>query len=40
MLLFSATYDQAAMDFAENVVSTPDIKLRREEESLDNIKQY
>jgi ATP-dependent RNA helicase DDX19/DBP5 len=40
MLLFSATYDQAVMDFAENIVSNPvTIKLRREEESLDNIKQ-
>ena len=28
------------MDFAENIVSNPvTIKLRREEESLDNIKQ-
>jgi len=41
MLLFSATYDQAVMDFAENIVSNPvTIKLRKEEESLDNIKQY
>jgi len=41
MLLFSATYDQAVMDFAENIVSNPvTIKLRREEESLDNIKQF
>jgi len=41
MLLFSATYDQEVMDFAENIVSNPVvIKLRREEESLDNIKQY
>ena len=41
MLLFSATYDQAVMDFAENIVPNPvTIKLRREEESLDNIKQY
>jgi ATP-dependent RNA helicase DDX19/DBP5 len=40
MLLFSATYDQAVMDFGENIVSNPvTIKLRREEESLDNIKQ-
>ena len=31
---------QAVMDFAENIVSNPvTIKLRREEESLDNIKQ-
>jgi len=41
MLLFSATYDQEVMDFAENIISNPVvIKLRREEESLDNIKQY
>lgn len=41
MLLFSATYDKNVMDFAENIVSNPVlIKLRREEESLDNIKQY
>jgi len=40
MLLFSATYDQAVMDFAENIVTNPvTIKLRREEESLDNINQ-
>ena len=41
MLLFSATYDQKVMDFAENIVTNPvTIKLRREEESVDNIKQY
>jgi len=41
MLLFSATYDQNVMDFAENIVSNPvTIKLRREEESVGNIKQY
>jgi len=41
MLLFSATYDQGVMDFAENIVSNPvTIKLRKEEESLNNIKQY
>merc|ERR1719228_2011498 len=40
MLLFSATYDQAVMNFAENIVTNPvTIKLRREEESLENIKQ-
>merc|ERR1719436_357881 len=38
MLLFSATYDQNVMDFAENIVSNPvTIKLRREEESVGNI---
>ena len=41
MLLFSATYDQDVMRFAQHVVPDPIvIKLRREEESLDNIKQY
>jgi len=40
MLLFSATYDRAVMEFAEAIVTNPvTIKLRREEESLDNIKQ-
>lgn len=41
MLLFSATYDARVMKFAEAMVSNPvTIKLRKEEESLDNIKQY
>lgn len=41
MMLFSATYDQEVMEFAEMMVPNPVIiKLRREEESLDNIKQY
>jgi len=40
MLLFSATYERAVMEFAETIVTNPvTIKLRREEESLDNIKQ-
>ncbi len=40
MLLFSATYDQTVMKFATVVVPNPfTIRLRREEESLDNIKQ-
>lgn len=40
MLLFSATYDQHVMKFAQAVVPNPiTIRLRREEESLDNIKQ-
>ena len=41
LLLFSATYDAQVMKFASVVV--PDaiiIRLRREEESLDNIKQF
>lgn len=41
MMLFSATYDTDVMNFAENIISNPVlIRLRREEESLDNIKQY
>ena len=41
MLLFSATYDDDVMKFAKTVVPDPIIiRLRREEESLDNIKQY
>merc|ERR1712048_436390 len=36
-----ATYDQDVMNFAENIISNPVIiRLRREEESLDNIGQY
>lgn len=41
MLLFSATYDAEVMKFAQAVVPNPvKIRLRREEESLDNIKQF
>jgi len=41
MMLFSATYDTDVMNFAENIVSDPVIiRLRREEESLDNIGQH
>ncbi|CAL1543690.1 unnamed protein product [Lymnaea stagnalis] len=42
MLLFSATYDTSVMEFAEKIIPNDPIviKLRREEESLDNIKQY
>lgn len=41
MLLFSATYDRQVMDFAQLIVKNPIIiKLKREQESLDNIKQY
>ncbi|KAH9504391.1 ATP-dependent RNA helicase ddx19a [Bulinus truncatus] len=42
MLLFSATYDESVMSFAEKIIPNDPviIKLRREEESLDNIKQY
>lgn len=41
MLLFSATYDDDVMKFANKIIPNPFvIKLRREEESLDNIGQY
>ena len=42
MLLFSATYDQSVMQFAQKIIPNDPviIRLRREEESLDNIKQY
>lgn len=41
MMLFSATYDTDVMNFAEAIVNNPVvIRLRREEESLNNIKQY
>ena len=40
LLLFSATYDDNVMKFAQAVVhDAMIIKLKREEESLDNIKQ-
>lgn len=41
MMFFSATYEGAVMDFAEYIVPNPIIiRLLREQESLDNIKQY
>lgn len=41
MLLFSATYDDEVMKFAESIISDPIIiRLRREEESLENIRQF
>lgn len=41
MMFFSATYDQVVMEFAEVIVPNPlCIRLKREEESLDNIQQY
>lgn len=41
ILLFSATYDEVVMKFARKIVPEPNIiQLRREEETLDNIKQY
>ena len=39
--MFSATYDQEVMKFAESIIPEPVvIRLRREEESLENIRQY
>lgn len=41
MMFFSATYTQEVIDFAEYIVKDPIvIRLKREEESLDNIGQY
>lgn len=41
MMLFSATYEKEVMDFAEMIISNPVvIRLRKEEESLENIKQF
>ncbi|KAK4878991.1 hypothetical protein RN001_007137 [Aquatica leii] len=41
MMFFSATYDQEVIEFAEVIVPNPLIvRLKREEESLDNIEQY
>ncbi|KAG8320382.1 ATP-dependent RNA helicase ddx25 [Homalodisca vitripennis] len=41
MMFFSSTYDENVMEFAEAIVTNPvTIRLKREEESLDNIKQY
>lgn len=41
MMFFSATYEREVMEFAEYIVANPIvIRLAREQESLDNIKQY
>ncbi|XP_076805990.1 ATP-dependent RNA helicase DDX19A-like [Clavelina lepadiformis] len=41
LLFFSATYDEDVMKFAQHIVRNPNlIRLRRDEETLDNIKQY
>lgn len=41
MMFFSATYDRSVMEFAEHIVKNPIIiRLLKEQESLDNIKQY
>jgi len=40
-MLFSATYEAEVMEFAEKIVPDATVmRLKREEESLDNIKQY
>lgn len=41
MLLFSATFEDSVWRFAEKIVPEPNIiRLRREEETLDTIKQF
>ena len=41
MLLFSATFEDSVWGFAEKIVPDPNIiRLRREEETLDTIKQF
>lgn len=42
MLLFSATYEEEVMKFAQAVIPNNPvvIKLRREEETVDNIRQF
>uniref|UniRef100_A0A6Q2Z2Z6 RNA helicase n=1 Tax=Esox lucius TaxID=8010 RepID=A0A6Q2Z2Z6_ESOLU len=41
MLLFSATFEETVWNFAQRMVPDPNIiKLKREEETLDTIKQY
>lgn len=41
MLLFSATFEESVWNFAQRIVPDPNIiKLKREEETLDTIKQY
>lgn len=41
MLLFSATFEESVWRFAEQVVPDPNIiRLKREEETLDNIQQF
>uniref|UniRef100_A0AAR2LSR3 RNA helicase n=1 Tax=Pygocentrus nattereri TaxID=42514 RepID=A0AAR2LSR3_PYGNA len=41
MLLFSATFEETVWNFAKRIIPDPNIiKLKREEETLDTIKQY
>ena len=41
MLLFSATFEDSVWRFAEQIVPDPNIiRLKREEETLDTIKQF
>lgn len=41
MLLFSATFEESVWQFAERIIPDPNvIKLRKEELTLNNIRQY
>lgn len=41
MLLFSATFEESVWNFAKRIIPDPNIiRLKREEETLDTIKQY
>lgn len=41
MLLFSATFEESVLDFAKHIVPDSNIiKLEKEKETLDTIKQY
>lgn len=41
MLFFSATFEDSVWKFAERIIPNPNIiRLKREEETLDNIRQF
>lgn len=41
MLFFSATFEDSVWKFAERIIPDPNIiRLKREEETLDNIRQF
>lgn len=41
MLFFSATFEESVWRFAERIIPDPNIiRLKREEETLDNIRQF
>lgn len=41
MLFFSATFEDSVWNFAEKIIPNPNIiRLKREEETLDNIRQF